>query len=295
MQQPFREDARRSPDATFESFDVQISPRGRNLFHYHDDCELVVIRSGNGLRFVGDSIEEYGAGDVVLLGRHLPHTWSPTRGFDSGGRADVLQFDPAALTLAEFDDLHELLDLATTGLAFPAGTAERLGDRWMHHRHGISGTPAVAAALEALSCLVASVGAARSLCSAAFPLADYRSGRRLEAVRRIDHIRDLIRQRLHEPLVQAEVADEAGMNAAAFCRFFRHQTGRTFTRYVQELRVKEASQLLSHTDLKISTIATQVGFGTLAHFNRCFKRETGLTPSEWRSQRSLPAPNPEAV
>jgi transcriptional regulator GlxA family with amidase domain len=79
------------------------------------------------------------------------------------------------------------------------------------------------------------------------------------------------------------------MAPAAFCRFFRRQTGRTFTRYVQELRLSEASQLLSHTTLPITIVAAQVGFGNLAHFNRCFKSQKGMTPTQWRQRFSKPA------
>jgi transcriptional regulator GlxA family with amidase domain len=114
-------------------------------------------------------------------------------------------------------------------------------------------------------------------------------GRDLDAMERIDWVRDLIAARFQEPLVQADVAEAAGMAPAAFCRFFRRQTGRTFTRYVQELRLSEASQLLSHTTLPITIVAAQVGFGNLAHFNRCFKSQEGMTPTQWRQRFSKPA------
>jgi transcriptional regulator GlxA family with amidase domain len=79
-----------------------------------------------------------------------------------------------------------------------------------------------------------------------------------------------------------DACDLAAMTPAAFSRFFHKHTGRTFTRYVQEVRIGQACRRLVETDEPVTAIAFAVGFLNVAHFNRTFKREKGVTPSEWR-------------
>ncbi|MFK8111774.1 MAG: helix-turn-helix transcriptional regulator, partial [Rubripirellula sp.] len=62
-------------------------------------------------------------------------------------------------------------------------------------------------------------------------------------------------------------------------------------RYLQRIRVDEASRLLVSSDLSISEIALETGFYDQAHLTRTFRRWMGMTPSEFRRE-SLPAAYP---
>ena len=59
------------------SFSVRqdIMPCINNRWHYHSEVELIHFKKGSGTQFVGDSIKEFKAGDVVLIGSNLPHYW----------------------------------------------------------------------------------------------------------------------------------------------------------------------------------------------------------------------------
>jgi hypothetical protein len=92
-------------------------------WHYHPEFELTLILEGSGQRLIGDSVEEYAPGDLVLLGSNLPHTYhsGPVEGKH---RALVFQFRPGLLgepflALPEMQSLSSLLVQAEHGLAFP--------------------------------------------------------------------------------------------------------------------------------------------------------------------------------
>jgi AraC-like DNA-binding protein len=80
----------------------------------------------------------------------------------------------------------------------------------------------------------------------------------------------------------AAVAREARLSPAAFSRFFRRMTGRTFVGWVNEVRIGHACRLLVQTDRPVLAIALDSGFGNLSNFNRTFRRLRGCAPRVWR-------------
>ena len=100
--------------------------------------------------------------------------------------------------------------------------------------------------------------------------------------RRMDQVMRFILDNSSRQISLEEVAEHAFMSKEAFCRFFKVRTRRTFTQYVQQLRITEAKKLLIETDMSISQISFQVGFQTLSHFNKTFKSLTEMTPKDWR-------------
>ena len=67
-----------------------------------------------------------------------------------------------------------------------------------------------------------------------------------------------------------------------FCKMFKKATGLNFTEYVCRVRIERAKNLLLNPNLRISEIAYQVGFQSLTHFNRVFKKIVGEAPTEYR-------------
>ena len=83
-----------------------------------------------------------------------------------------------------------------------------------------------------------------------------------------------------------QAAAKANLSKEAFCRFFKLRTRKTFTQYLQQLRISEAQKLLSETELGISEIAYRVGYVNLSYFNRSFKKLTESSPRDWRKERN---------
>ena len=90
-----------------------------------------------------------------------------------------------------------------------------------------------------------------------------------------------------EPLSLGQVAKSVNTSTFYFCKMFKKSTGLNFTDYLSRVRVEKARNLLLNPNLRVSEIAFEVGFQSLTHFNRVFKKTLGLSPTEYRA--NLPA------
>lgn len=87
-----------------------------------------------------------------------------------------------------------------------------------------------------------------------------------------------------QPICLEDVASYAAMNPTAFCRFFKENTGKTFRQHITDMRIGYACKLLLNGKWNISEISLECGFESVAHFNRCFKKHTGMTPTSYRKK-----------
>lgn len=76
----------------------------------------------------------------------------------------------------------------------------------------------------------------------------------------------------------------SGFSHGHLCRIMKNELGMTPTKYVTDLRLQYAANLLSSTDYDVLSIAVRLGFSSLSHFVTIFKEKYGLTPSKYRSR-----------
>lgn len=89
-----------------------------------------------------------------------------------------------------------------------------------------------------------------------------------------------------QPLSRQDIAAAVGYNESYISHILSDHLNTTLTRYINSLRVNDAKQLLTETDLTVSRIAAHLGFGTIRSFNRAFLKETGISPSAYRTVSS---------
>ena len=87
-----------------------------------------------------------------------------------------------------------------------------------------------------------------------------------------------------EHICLQRAADVAGLERTYFCKFFHQKVGVSFSYWLAMLRIDDAKKRIRTDNRPISSIALEVGFNSLATFERTFKRCTGLTPSQYRNQ-----------
>jgi AraC-like DNA-binding protein len=81
-----------------------------------------------------------------------------------------------------------------------------------------------------------------------------------------------------------EVAKAVNTSTFYFCKMFKKATGLNFTDYISRVRIEKAKNLLINPNLRVSEIAYEIGFQSLTHFNRVFRKMTGQSPTEYRDQ-----------
>jgi AraC-like DNA-binding protein/ligand-binding sensor protein len=102
----------------------------------------------------------------------------------------------------------------------------------------------------------------------------------------ITKAKKFIQEHQTEDLTLSQVAKAVNTSSFYFCKMFRKVTGINFTDYLSRLRIERAKNLLLNPNLRISEIAFEVGFQSLTHFNRVFKRILGQSPTDYRLQLS---------
>ncbi|MGA3285405.1 MAG: helix-turn-helix domain-containing protein [Verrucomicrobiota bacterium] len=100
----------------------------------------------------------------------------------------------------------------------------------------------------------------------------------------IKRAREYIHEHQAEELSLNQVAKAVNMSTFYFCKMFKKVAGINFTDYVARVRIEKSKNLLLNPNLRVSEIAFEVGFQSLTHFNRVFKKLLGQSPTDYRAQ-----------
>ena len=84
-----------------------------------------------------------------------------------------------------------------------------------------------------------------------------------------------------------DIARAAGVHVGHLHRIFPEETGMTIGEYLTHLRIEKAKSLLMHTDIPNASIAARTGISSQQYFCRLFKKETGMSPQEYRKSYAL--------
>jgi AraC-like DNA-binding protein len=98
----------------------------------------------------------------------------------------------------------------------------------------------------------------------------------------IRRAKDYVASHQSDPIKLKQIARALNVSTFHFCRRFKQTTGLTFVEYLNRIRIEKAKVLLHNHSLRISEIAYEVGFQTITHFNRIFRKLVGRSPTEFR-------------
>jgi len=248
-----------------------------SLWHLHEEMELTLVTSGEGTRLVGDRVHPFTAPCMVLLGPRLPHYWH----FVTRSSGLCIQWNVARLNnLLPVGHRNEAVCLArqaARGLLLDGPSTQRFRAA-VERLLDSQGISRVGTMLQLFGDLARSVGvAAQEISSERFELNALAPG-----YEKVQQAMMLVMTRFSEDLTLADALEIAGMSKAHFSRQFQTYTGRSFTQFLNEVRIDHACQKLQRHERSISDIAFESGYQNLSHFNRMFRRHRNCSPSEYR-------------
>lgn len=266
-------------------------PHFYDRLHQHPEVQLTKISKGEGNLIVGDYIGRFKPGDLVLLGPGIPHVFRSDNSYYKVGNkkrvfSESLFYDLKILEkhFHVFDGFSGVIEFfkSLNGCYRVADETHYLSKRITRLREE-TGLLRLIVSMEILH-HVMHAGVIQRLNKMGM-VRNYSS----KEGKRMEKVIQFIMAESRRPVELAEIAEVASMNSEAFCRFFKQRTRKTFTEFLNEVRITNACQLLGDKDMSISEIAHETGFTHLSYFSRVFKKMNGCTPKEFRNSMIKPA------
>ncbi|QRR00684.1 helix-turn-helix domain-containing protein [Dyadobacter sandarakinus] len=252
-------------------------------FHFHNECQLVYVLSGSGTRIIGDSIEQFEEGDLTFVGPNVPHVWYSKADADYRGTEAVsvaLYINPEAVSeslgaLIDTQELRLFFKDSERGISICGAKKQQITDilQQMPEQKNIA---LLASFTQILNCLLDP----DELVWLNVPnlLSVYKG----QAQGRVHKLMQYIQQNFKDDITLQQAASVAGLQLHSFCRFFKSLTHRTFSDFLNEVRIAFACKLLQQSDLPVTQIALECGYTNISYFNRCFKKVHKMSPKAYR-------------
>ncbi len=271
-----------SKDSSF-TINQNRYPNFLKVWHHHPELELVLIRKSTGTRFIGDSIEKFEEGEVVLIGKNLPHMWLN----------DEIYFKERSDLIAEALGIHFTKDFLGQGF-LEAPEMQSIKKLLGRAEQGIKFIDLDSFVIDQIEDLLVLANFERTLQFIGIlnRLARHENYKLLSSMgfinsfkktenENLDKIYAFIFKNFNSPIHSKDVAEVAHMNASAFSRFFKRVHRKTFTRYLNEIRIGYACKLLIERKNTIASVCYESGFNNISNFNRQFKVIVGMSPTEY--------------
>ncbi len=264
-----------------------------NPWHFHPEVELLYCIKGKGTNFVGNSIRTIEEGELLLLGKNLPHTRQRDKEYyhthtDEVPESIVIQFREEFLgerffEIREFNHIHGLLVRALRGLKFHSVVENGIASML----RSIQSSNGASAIIELLSLLDS---LARSEAYTFINSVNYVSDVHEKSSQKINKVYHYTIGHFREPISLETVASLTNHSPAAFCRYFKTRTRKSYVQYLTEIRIAYACELLMEGNLDVGQVCFSSGFNNLSHFHKQFRKFVHLTPSEYRSKSKKKVP-----
>lgn len=271
---------------------LRDEPYFKSPFHFHPELELVYIIEGAGKRIIGDKVESFSAGDMVFVGKDLPHVWLNDEihhqdNSNKRAKAIVMYFNPSILGAAFFQMkeaalLKGLLARAEKGLQVYGTTRSVIADK-LKILAEKKDFERIIGLFEILH-LLSTSEEINQITSDGYTTCTYN-----KESDRLAEVYKYVHENFKNDISLAIISSIACFTPPSFCRFFKQKTGKHFIEYLNEVRIAKACHYLLDTDWTISEIAFNCGYKTASNFNKLFREIKGTSPKAYRESACVMA------
>ncbi|GGD46944.1 AraC family transcriptional regulator [Emticicia aquatilis] len=274
----------RIPKTETESFRVQVDdlPYFYDTLHFHPEWQITLILESTGTQFVGDNVERFQPFDVYFLGSNLPHVFrNDAEYYAENQRAySVSVYFRGDLLGENFFDIPEtqhlkaLLTEASRGIRIRNNETNALTDliKSISNKQGFDKLLTFLQILNEID-----ISTNKEFLSSI----TYQSPQKEVDNQRINATFEFLMKNFEREISLEEVAEIANITPNAFCRFFKLRTRKTFSDFLNDVRIGHACRMLQNNEKSVLEICFSSGFNNVSNFNRQFKRRMKMSPSAY--------------
>lgn len=268
----------------------EITPYMDYPWHYHPEFEIIFVEKSYGIRFMGSHIGNFSDGDLMFISSDLPHVWKNDKDFYQGNKdlfVDVYvihfrkdAFNEGFFDLPEFTQIRKLFLLGQQGFLVHEGEGHKRISSLVKQVVLSSGIDRLILFLKTLDAF------ANTKEYNLLSMLGYKKSVDLADAERINTVMNFVMTNYSEEIKIIKIAKLINLTEASFCRYFKSKTHKTFSQFLNEVRIVNACKLLVDSNMTITQICYNTGYNNISHFNRQFKLITGLTAKEYAKKYS---------
>ncbi|MDH6535552.1 AraC-like DNA-binding protein [Parabacteroides sp. PM5-20] len=256
--------------------------------HFHSEFEIIYVKEGSGTQYVADSVEKFHPHTLIMTGPDTRHYMDSDPSYKTGNevlrvKGIIIQFEKNFISYAiqhyeDMSHIKKLFEESKQGIKFSLLPDNPI-IRQIESLPETTGIARITSLITLLD-LMGKWEAKRLLGSLQFSesytaFTDYR----------MKKVISYVSANYKKEISLEEIASLIAMNKSAFCRYFKEKTGNTFMDYLLNLRIGNARQLLLTGSMDVNQISLECGFNSITHFNRIFKRFTGIEDKKRRKAK----------